>query len=96
MIARLLMGVFEIAHWRKAWKDADAIEDDKTSATKDIAYQLELPHIIILISVFLFGVILNVISWKYHRFVQFTIHYELIFSSVYVLVPYDYGDVGSF
>ena len=64
MFARLLLGVFEIAHWRKAWKDAEANEEEKISATRDIAYQLEAPHIIILIVVFLFGVVLNAISWK--------------------------------
>ena len=62
MITRLLMGAFGVAHWQKAVKDIDTTEEEKNAVTKDIAYQLESPHIIIMISLLLIGVILNVMS----------------------------------
>ena len=62
----------------------------------ELAEELQAPMTYALITLLALGVLLNLLCWRKHSMTQLLIHYELVFNSVYALVPYDYGDSANF
>ena len=62
----------------------------------ELAEELQAPMTYALITLLALGVLLNLLCWRKRSMTQLLIHYELVFNSVYALVPYDYGDSANF
>ena len=93
MISRIALAGLGLAHWRQAYDNGSYKEGIEAFG---LAEQLQTPVTFALITLLVIGVLLNLLSWRKSSTTQLLIHYELVFNSVYALVPYEYGDSANF
>lgn len=89
MTTRVVLATFGFAHWLEAF-------DRDIDVASDAAFEHKIPVTVILVTLLGLGVFLNILCWKKRNMTYIIIHYELVYTSVLTLVPYDYGDLRVF
>ena len=88
MMSRVVFAVLGSAYWQKAYKEKDEIEE----LNHDFVDKSESALRGALLTLIIFGVLLDILCWKYRRYSELIIYYELIRIMVQAFVPIDHGE----